>query len=217
MSVQPAARRRRLEPDQRKAQILAVARRMFGAGTYASVSTTDIANEAGVARGLINHYFGGKRGLYLEVVRQMMVVPAPATENLPMTTVEERLAIGVDRLLDVVERNRQMWLTAIGPEAIGRDADVERILAEGDEIAADRVLEAAMMTDIVEGREQLRAMIRSYGSMVRAATREWLVRGTLSRQDLRVMLTGSILHLLEVTFPAALRARRAASTDGEPS
>ncbi|GDY32735.1 TetR family transcriptional regulator [Gandjariella thermophila] len=215
--MQPAARRRRLEPDQRKAQILAVARRMFGAGTYASVSTTDIANEAGVARGLINHYFGGKRGLYLEVVRQMMVVPAPATENLPMTTVEERLAIGVDRLLDVVERNRQMWLTAIGPEAIGRDADVERILAEGDEIAADRVLEAAMMTDIVEGREQLRAMIRSYGSMVRAATREWLVRGTLSRQDLRVMLTGSILHLLEVTFPAALRARRAASTDGEPS
>jgi AcrR family transcriptional regulator len=217
MSAQPTVRRRRLEPDQRKAQILAVARRMFGAGTYASVSTTDIANEAGVARGLINHYFGGKRGLYLEVVRQMMVVPAPATEDLPRTTVEHRLAIGVDRLLDVVERNQQMWLTAIGPEAIGRDADVEQILAEGDEIAADRLLEVAMMTDIVEGRELLRAMIRCYGSMLRAATREWLVRGTLSRADLRVMLIDSILHLLEATFPAVLRAGTAECATGEPS
>ncbi|WP_243793769.1 TetR/AcrR family transcriptional regulator [Saccharopolyspora gloriosae] len=209
MSVQSSAPRRRLDPDERKAEILAAARRLFGTGTYSSVSTTDLANEAGVARGLINHYFGGKRGLYLEVVRQMMVIPAPVTEHLPKTTVEQRLAISVDRWLDVVERNREMWLTAIGPEAIGRDPEVEEILAEGDEIAADRVLEAAMMTEVTEGRETLRAIIRSYGSMIRAASREWLVRGTLSRSDLHVMLTDVILHVLTTTFPNVLAAQDA--------
>ncbi|MEK8174289.1 helix-turn-helix domain-containing protein [Streptomyces sp. M19] len=75
-----------MEPDARRAEILAVARRRFGAHSYASVSTSDIAAEAGVARGLINHYFGGKRQLYLEVVRQMMVIPASVSERLPPTT-----------------------------------------------------------------------------------------------------------------------------------
>ncbi|WP_370947499.1 TetR/AcrR family transcriptional regulator [Amycolatopsis sp. cg5] len=200
-------RRRRLEPEARRAEILAAAHKLFEAGTYASVSTSDIAKAAGVARPLINHYFGGKRELYLEVLRQMMVVPAPVTESLPRTTMEHRLEISVDRWLDVVERNKRTWLTAIGPEAIGHDPDIERIMLEADEIAADHVLEAALMHELTEGREQLRAMIRSYGSMLRAASREWLIRGTLDRETLRTFLLSSILHLLKVTYPAVLDAR----------
>ncbi|WP_158886945.1 TetR/AcrR family transcriptional regulator [Amycolatopsis anabasis] len=209
MSVETSAKRRRLEPEARRAEILAAARKLFDAGNYASVSTSDIAKAAGVARPLINHYFGSKRDLYLEVVRQMMVVPAPVTEHLPKTTVEQRIAISVDRWLDVVERNKRAWLAAIGPEAIGRDEDIEQIMLESDEIAADRVLEAAMMTDVTEGREELRAMIRAYGSMLKAASREWLVRETLTRADLHIMLTDSILHLLRVTFPAVLESKHA--------
>ncbi len=207
MSTDPEIRRRRLEPAARRAEILAAARRLFGAGTYASVSTSDIAKEAGVARPLINHYFGGKRELYLEVVRQMMIVPAPVIENLPDTTSDERLAISVRHWIEVVERNEQAWLTAIGHEAVGHDPDIERIMLEADEIAADRVLAAALMSDVTEGREELRAMIRSYGGMLRAASREWLIRGTLGREELRVFLTDSILHLLRVTYPAVLATR----------
>lgn len=195
------AKRQRLAPDQRRMQILAVARRLFGQGSYSSVSTSDIARAAGVARPLINHYFGGKRQLYLEVVRQMLVTPISVTEHLPRTNPQERISIVVDRWIDVVEHNREMWLSAIG-EGIGRDEDLDQILLESDEAAADRVLEAAMMTDVVEGREQLRAMIRAYGTMLKAASREWLVRGTLSRGDLHIMLTRSALHLLHDVYPA---------------
>ncbi|WP_241518853.1 TetR/AcrR family transcriptional regulator [Streptomyces sp. CB03238] len=196
------AQRRRMEPDARRAEILGVARRLFGANGYATVSVSDIAAEAGVARALINHYFGGKRQLYLEVVRQMMVVPASVSERLPPTTPEERLSICVDRWLEVVERNREMWLSAIGLEALGNDPDIDRIMLEADEIATDRVLEAAMMADVTEGRHKLRAMIRAHGGMLKAASREWLVRGTLSRGDLHVMLTRTVLHLLNTVYPA---------------
>ena len=55
-------------PDERGRQILAGARRLFGERPYAEVSTTEIARAADIARGLINHYFGTKRDLYLEVV-----------------------------------------------------------------------------------------------------------------------------------------------------
>ncbi|MGW5640818.1 TetR/AcrR family transcriptional regulator [Streptomyces sp. NPDC003832] len=194
--------RRRMEPDARRAEILAVARRLFGANSYASVSTSDIAAEAGVARALINHYFGGKRQLYLDVVRQMMVVPASVSERLPPTTAEERLSICVDRWLEVVERNRDMWLSAIGLESLGNDPEIDQIMLEADEIATDRILEAAMMTDASEATPKLRAMIRAHSSMLKAASREWLVRGTLSRSDLHVMLTRTVLHLLHTVHPA---------------
>ncbi|MFI0469136.1 TetR/AcrR family transcriptional regulator [Saccharopolyspora sp. 5N102] len=202
MSVQRQAQRRRMEPDARRAEILSVARKLFGAGSYSTVSTSDIAAAAGVARALINHYFGSKRKLYLEVVRQMMVVPASVSERLPPTTPEERISICVDRWLDVVERNQEMWLSAISLEALGRDTEIDQIMLEADEIATDRILEAAMMADVVEGREKLRAMIRAHSSMLKAASREWLVRGILSRSDLHLMLTRTVLHLVNTVFPA---------------
>ncbi|MFJ9124144.1 TetR/AcrR family transcriptional regulator [Streptomyces sp. NPDC102340] len=198
-----ATRRRRMEPDVRRAEILAVARRRFGSAGYASVSISDIAAEAGVARALVNHYFGDKRQLYLEVVRQMMVIPASVSQRLPPTTAEERLAVCVDRWLEVVDRNREMWLAAIGMESLG-DPEIDRIMLEADEIATDRILEAAMMTDVAEdaGREKLRAMIRAHSAMLKSASHEWLERGTLTRDDLHVLLTRSVLHLLHTVFPA---------------
>ena len=48
---------------------------MFGEQPYATVQMAELAREAGVARGLLNHYFGTKRDLYVEVVRAMMIVP----------------------------------------------------------------------------------------------------------------------------------------------
>src|SRR3982751_2655143 len=78
-----AGARRRLEPDARRAQILSVAVRLFGERGWADVSTTDVAREAGVARGLVNHYFGTKKDLYLEVIRVMLTVPPGALAGLP--------------------------------------------------------------------------------------------------------------------------------------
>ena len=86
-----ATRRRRLEPDARREQILAVAIRYFGERPYSEVSTTDVARAAGVARGLVNHYFGTKKELYLEVVRVMLTVPGVAVERLAQGEPDERV------------------------------------------------------------------------------------------------------------------------------
>ncbi|HZY75057.1 MAG TPA: helix-turn-helix domain-containing protein, partial [Jatrophihabitantaceae bacterium] len=75
MTTAEAPRWRRLGPDERREQILDCAVRLFGERPYAAVSTTDIARAAGVARGLLNHYFGTKRDLYLEVVKAMVQMP----------------------------------------------------------------------------------------------------------------------------------------------
>ncbi|HEX4702998.1 MAG TPA: helix-turn-helix domain-containing protein [Pseudonocardiaceae bacterium] len=188
MSTEP--RWRRLEPDERRAQILACARRLFGERHYDAVSTTELARESGVARGLINHYFGTKRELYLEVVRELMFIPEFAVEQLAHGTIEQRTAASIDRFLTVVERNRTMWLATLGTGGgFGRDPDVEQIMQEADEIAADRMLQTVGLADTTEGRAELRAMILSFSGMAKAATREWMIRGSLTRDQVQTLLS----------------------------
>lgn len=113
MSLDTEFRRRRLEPDARRGQILACAVRLFGARPYPDVSTTDIARAAGVARGLVNHYFGTKKQLYLEVVRVMVTVPEVAVARLPAGDLRTRVDASVTWFLDVVSRHRTSWLAAV--------------------------------------------------------------------------------------------------------
>jgi len=56
------------EPDQRRDRILRAAQRLFAARGYDGTSAEAIAEEAGVAKGLIFHHFGSKAGLYLAAV-----------------------------------------------------------------------------------------------------------------------------------------------------
>ena len=48
----------------------------------------------------------------------------------------------VERWLEILERNRGTWLAAIGARGLGRDPEVEAILDEAREQAADRLIEA---------------------------------------------------------------------------
>jgi AcrR family transcriptional regulator len=95
-----APRWARLEHDERRAQILTCARRLFSERHFGAVSAADIARAAGVARGLLHHYFGSKRELYLEVVRSMVRMPLqPVPGELEGRDPEEVLDEGVDRWL----------------------------------------------------------------------------------------------------------------------
>jgi AcrR family transcriptional regulator len=165
------------------------------------VSTTELAREAGVARGLINHYFGTKRDLYLEVVRQMVTFPESAVAHLPKGSLAERVDGAVSWFLDMVSLHPKTWLAAIGAEGVGDDPEVERILAEADDTAAERVLEAVDLADVVAHRDELKAMIRAYGALVKAAAREWLVRETMPREHVQLLLTNTLLAILRDTFP----------------
>lgn len=197
MTTESAPRWRRLEPDERRAQILACARKLFGERHYEAVSTTELARASGVARGLINHYFGTKRELYLEVLRELMFIPEFAVERLAQGTIEQRASASIDRFLDVIERNKKMWLATVGTGGYGRDPDVERILQEADEIAADRMIETMGLSDVEHGLPQLRAMIRAYSGMAKAASREWLITETLTRQQVHALLTTTLTTIVE--------------------
>ncbi|MBB3051509.1 AcrR family transcriptional regulator [Prauserella isguenensis] len=195
MTAGSAPKWRRLEPDERREQIFTCAAELFGERPYAAVSTADIAARAGVARGLINHYFGTKRALYLAVVRRALTLPPDAVTTLPDGPLAERTDAAVDWFLDMVSKQQKTWLAAITPEGIGRDEEVERILDEADRDAAGLVLEAMGFSRDDDRWEQLIAVVRTYAGMVKAASREWLDRETLNRSQVHTVLS-RVLHTL---------------------
>ncbi len=205
MSTETEPRWRRLEPDQRREQILDCAITLFGERPYAEVSTTDIAREAGVARGLINHYFGSKRGLYLEVVRRMVTVPVADRSAVPDGPLAERVEFSVDWLLDVISARGKTWVAVLGTEGVGNDPEVERILAEADEMAAENLVRTVGMRDVEPAGAELRAIVRAFGGMVKATGREWITHGTLTREQVQLVLTEQLTTLLEETFPHVQR------------
>ncbi|GIM96559.1 TetR/AcrR family transcriptional regulator [Paractinoplanes toevensis] len=199
MSVD-VGQRRRLEPDARREQILLVAVRLFGERGYADVSTGDVARGAGVARGLVNHYFGTKKELYLEVIRVMLTVPASALTLLPPADLPTRADSIVSWFLDVVSRHSTSWLGAITAGGMAGDTDVDRVIAEAIDVAADQVLTAVGLP--VHGGA-LHAMARSYVGLATSTAREWLQRGDLTRAQVHKLLTATLLTMVDQVFPDA--------------
>lgn len=210
----------RLDTDERRGQILDAARRLFTQRPYSSVSTADIADAAGVTRGLVHHYFGGKREVYLAVVRQLVRLP-----ELPIGDGDgdEAVAAGgskrrrrtppvweasVDGWLDLIEANAELWLIAISAGENGRDEELQAILDEARELTATRVLEALGLDRGIQPPE-LRAVVRGYGGMAEEISREWLDRKRLTREQARVLLAGALPLMVEQLMPLILAAREA--------
>lgn len=193
---------RRLEPDARREQIFTCAARLFGERPYAEVSTSDIAAAAGVARGLINHYFGTKRELYLAVLRRAVTLPTTALDVVTDGPIEEKARVAVDWFLTQVTKQGKTWLVATAPEGLGRDPEVEAILVDAERRSAARVLEALGVKVDAKHAEMFNALVRAYGGMVKAAGREWLLRGDLDRDQVHTLLSRSLVTLIEDVFPA---------------
>ncbi len=184
--------------------ILQAASRLFSERGFSAVSTTEIAEEAGVARGLLNHYFGTKRGLYIEVVREMLRMrPAQEVpEYVDGTTPLERLSVSIDRWLEMVSRNRESWLAAVGAEGLGRDPEIEAVLDEAREGATANIIEVLGLGPAADAPPELHAVLRAYGGMAEAATREWLERDRLTREQLAAFLKAALPSLVGDAYEA---------------
>ncbi len=193
----------RLDHDERRRQILQCARRLFSERPYSSVSTTELAREAGVARGLLHHYFGSKRDLYLAVVRSIIRMPAnPVPLQAPGRGIEVVIDESVERWLAMLEHNRGTWLALIGGRGLGRDPELEEILEDAREQAADRLIEALQTYEAARAPQELRAAIRAYSGFAEAASIEWLERGRLTREQIHTLLVQGFLSIVRDVVPA---------------
>ena len=87
--------RRRLSPEDRRAELLSLGAEVFGKRPYDEVRIDEIAERAGVSRALMYHYFPDKRAFFAAVVRDEADRLYEATSDLApadMTASEPAMA-----------------------------------------------------------------------------------------------------------------------------
>ena len=139
----------RLAPGQRSEQILDAANALFAERGYDEVSVEDIASSAGVTRGLVHHYFGGRKEVYIALLERLGTM---REEQLPPPvgrSARARLADDVSRWLDWTEQNRSIWLGTIAHGEDIADPDVRRVVT--DLVRRAVALVAARHADIADG------------------------------------------------------------------
>jgi len=206
-AVSGAKRWNRLDTDERRSQILEVAQRLFSQRPYGQVSTIEIADAAGVTRGLVHHYFGTKRQLYLEAVRELVRLPiGELFDSMVALTTGGRVLSweeSVDAWMDLVEQNREPWLLAIDAGETGQDQTMHEILFQVRDRTASQVMLVLGLDD--EHHPEIRSLVLAYGRFAEEVTREWLDRRRISREQARTFLLGSLPLMVEHLLPEALR------------
>ena len=188
----------RLDPAQRREQILDAASALFAERSYDEVSVEDIARAAGVARGLVHHYFGGRKEVYIARLERLGAQREDALQPPAGRSARARVADTVSRWLDWTEQNRTIWLATIAHGEDIADPDIRQVVA-GLVIRAVALL-TTFHADIAQDTPRLRYALECWTALNRAATRRWL-HGEATREATHELLASTLEHVLR-TFGA---------------
>jgi AcrR family transcriptional regulator len=194
----------RLDPSQRHDQILDAANALFAERPYEDVSVEDIARGAGVTRGLVHHYFGGRKEVYIGLIERLGAQRKDEFRAPVGRSARARVADTVSRWLDWTEANRTVYLATMGRGEDIADPDISQVVAELVRRAV--ALLTMFHADIAEDSPRLRYALECWTGLNRAATRRWL-RGDATRDATHELLASTLEHVLR-TFGAAPAPRR---------
>jgi AcrR family transcriptional regulator len=194
-------RHSRLAPAQRREQILDAANALFAERAYDDVSIEDIASCAGVTRGLVHHYFGGRNDVYIALLERLGVQREQQLASPVGRSARARVADTVSRWLDWTEQNPTIWLATIAHGEDIADPEVRRVVA--DLVRRAVALLTTFHADIAEDSPRLRYALECWTALNRAATRRWL-RGEATREQTHELLASTLEHVLP-TFGASHR------------
>lgn len=114
--------RRRLSTEERREQLLSVGARLFSESPYDEVWIEQVAEIAGVSRGLLYHYFPTKRDFFAAVVERESERMLRLTTAVPGTPVREQLSAGLDTFLAYVEAHAHGFRAFHRADAAGDQA-----------------------------------------------------------------------------------------------
>jgi len=209
-----------LDPVVRRDEILDAATALFRDSEYSTVPLAEVADRAGVTRGLVHHYFGSKRELYLAVVERSVRVPPEVRLIPPGATGDfaQIVAACVRSWMQLIRTAGGLWsgLADTG----GGDAELDEIIDEARDELVERMIDELPFPPGADP-ELLRPVLRSYAALARVASTEWLVRNTLDGRTTEALLRTTMLALVEQVLPEMEAARdgsgpRRRSEPGDP-
>lgn len=198
-------KRTRLSPDERRAQLIDLGVRMLAERPLEQISVEDIADEAGVSRGLLFHYFASKRDFHIAIVRhtsaEMLTRTAPNPDLAPIEILRDAMASYVDYVSD----NRDTYVSLLRGTASG-DPAMREVFEETRAEMARRVIEQ-LPTLGIEPDARIVLSVRGWIAFVEEATITWLRAPEIARDELIELLVTALpaVALTPDTAAALLR------------
>ncbi|SHH58367.1 TetR/AcrR family transcriptional regulator [Streptomyces sp. 3214.6] len=191
--------RRRLSTGERREQLLSVGARLFSESPYDEVWIEQVAEIAGVSRGLLYHYFPTKRDFFAAVVERESERMLRMTAAVPGVPVREQLASGLDAFLEYVETHAHGYRAFHRADAAG-DQAVRKVYQRAL-VAQERQILAALGADpefgpVFEERPDVRLAVRGWLAFTTAVCLEWLRGPDLSRDQVRELCTRALLGVM---------------------
>jgi AcrR family transcriptional regulator len=180
----------RLSPEARRAQLIELGVEMLATRTLDELSVEEIAQQAGISRGLLFHYFSSKQDFHVEVAR------AKAAELIRRTAPDESKA-PIDALrgslhdfIDYVEENPDSYVSLVRGAASG-DAELRAIFDDTRAVLAERVVGVvASMGFELPPRAQL--VIQGWVAFVEECVVRWTATRDVPRPELEELLAKSL-------------------------
>ena len=200
-------RRIRLDNDQRRAQLLALAKRSFSDRAYDDVSIDDLARIANISKGLLYHYFPTKRDLYVAGLREIADELVDAVTHVPEELAPiDRVRASVGAYLDHITRHSRAFV-ALMRGGIGSDPEVAAVIESVRTRLFDKLLTGSPFASLLSGDARFETAVRGWIGFVEAASIDWCANPRLSRAELCELLTQVLLEIMRVVAPAAMVPR----------
>lgn len=202
---------KRLDNDERRAQLLAMGQAAFAAHPYDEVSIDDLAKKAKISKGLFYYYFPTKRDLYVAGLRETSGGLVQKLTSVPRDLPpRERAAAAVDAYLSSVASQGSAFI-ALMRGGIGSDPEVAKVVEAVRVGILNEFMHGAQVGGLLRGKALSSIAIRGWIGMVEAASIEWLTKQELAREQVRELLVDLLFDLLGRLLGADEAARFRAS------
>jgi AcrR family transcriptional regulator len=185
-----AAKRIRLSPEKRRAQLIDLGVEMLATRRLDELSVELIAKAAGISRGLLFHYFPSKQEFHLEVARAAAAEMIRRTEPDTSQTPVDALRGALTSFMDYVQENPDNYKSLVRGAASG-DATMRGIFDETRSTMAQRILDV-LTTIGLEVSPRMRLAIAGWVAYVEECVVRWIDTRTISRDELLEMLVKSL-------------------------
>jgi AcrR family transcriptional regulator len=191
--VEEQTPRRRLSVDERRAELLRIGMRLFSTRAYEEIRIEEIAELAGISRGLLYHYFPTKRDFYVAVSRSAAAEAGELTAPEPSLPPSERLRAGIDAFVRYAEEHSQGFLTAYRGSLAG-DAEVRGIVEEGRQRQVTRILET--VAGDAESPPLMRLAVHGWIALAQNIIARWLQERDAAREDVCELLNRALSEVI---------------------
>jgi AcrR family transcriptional regulator len=134
-----AEKRTRLDPAARRAQLIELGVEMLATRTLDELSVEEIAQKAGISRGLLFHYFASKQDFHVEVARAAAAELIRRTEPDAQLPPLEALRGALAAFMDYVAENPDNYKSLVRGAASG-DSDMRAIFDHTRSTMAGRIV-----------------------------------------------------------------------------